>query len=651
MAIVYKGENIDTNEIIAIKMLKEEFLDNKEFVAMFEKEAEIAKLVRHVNMVNTYDVGISDGCPYMIMEYVQGRTLKEYISMKGIIPEDEAIDIAIQACDAMIYAHEKKLIHRDIKSQNILLNKDGIVKVGDFGIARMTTSATMTMGGSNVLGSVHYMSPEQAMGNVVDHTTDIYSLGIVMYEMLTGTLPFKGDTPVTIALKHVNDGLPSPMTKNHELSEALNKIIMKAANKHKDSRYQSAQELKEDLIKSKEDKAGSFVEVFTDDGDTKEIPVIKKENIAVKQTAAQNSENPPKDNTGKSKEITDIGWYENETLRQNDQDTLHRIKAASRTRKIVTAVLAGVILIIVALVLILIFGETGGGATPVNQKTEVPDVEKTLVDEATKTIKANGFDYAIEYVEDDEYAEGIVISQSPKGGMMVESSIIINLKVSKGPQLFAVPDITNISFTEAIAILEDAGFEVGNVSLEVSDLPKEYIVRQEPKAGTDIPIGEKVDIWIATQQDTTIPVMPNVVGRTLEEAIYLLDSIDIGIDRIEVTAIDSGYDENIVIYHEPETDTVIEDGQKIVLYVSNGEEEKYSIDKNMLLSLTAETTKVRIVYIDEGNPQVVYEKTLAKGDHNIKLTFYTNTPGDKDIIIYYDGVESGHDRVTFEVLD
>ena len=238
MAIVYKGENIKTGEVVAIKVLKEEYLENSEFVTMFEKEAEIAKLVRHKNMVNTFDVGVDDGSPYMVMEFVQGRTLKEYINMKGILAEDEAVDIAIQVCDAIKYAHENNLIHRDIKSQNILLNTDGVVKVGDFGIAKMTTSATLTIDGSNVLGSVHYMSPEQAMGNVVDHTTDIYSLGIVMYEMLTGQLPYTGEKSVAVALKHINEQIKPPKQLNADISESINRIILKATSKDKNDRYE-----------------------------------------------------------------------------------------------------------------------------------------------------------------------------------------------------------------------------------------------------------------------------------------------------------------------------------------------------------------------------------------------------------------------------
>lgn len=649
MAIVYKGEDIETKEIVAIKMLKEEFLENTEFVTMFEKEADIAKFVRHKNMVNTFDVGLDDGCPYMVMEFVQGRTLKEYISMKGILTEEEAVDIAVQICDAMIYAHDKNLVHRDIKSQNILINKEGVVKVGDFGIAKMTTSATMTTGDSNVLGSVHYMSPEQAMGNVVDKTTDIYSLGIVMYEMLTGTLPFKGDTPVTIALKHVNDELPSPMTKNHSLSNAIDSIVMKASNKLKDLRYQSSGELKDDLLMSLHDPTGEFVVIVDNEGDTRGLPVINKEMIqqdAKEKATAQAVPDPNAKN-----EITDIGLYENKTLRQTEQATIHNGIAIAKIRKVIGRILLGIMVIIAALTVVLAIMNRENPEEEISQKLEVPNVEKMLVDEAIRAIKINGFNYVIEYISDDEYAEGIVISQSPKGGQMVDNSIYVTLKVSTGPELFVVPDVTSISFTEAIANIEEQGFLVGDVSREISDLPNEYVVRQEPKAGMEIPIGEKIHIWIATQQDTTIPIMPNVIGRSLEEAVYLLDSIDVSVDRIDVVPISSGYEKDIVIYHEPEMDKVIEDGDNIVLYVSNGEEEKYSVEKHLLLTLTNDTTKVRVVYVDEGTLQVVYDKSLTKGDHDITLTLYTNTPGEKDLVIYYDSVEVGQDRVIFEVLE
>ena len=649
MAIVYKGENVETKEIIAIKMLKEEYIDNKEFVIMFEKEAEIAKVVRHKNMVNTFDVDIDGGYPYIVMEYVNGRTLKEYIRMKGILSEEEAVEIAMQVCDAMIYCHHQKLVHRDIKSQNILIDKEGLVKVGDFGIAKMTTSATMTMGGSNVIGSVHYMSPEQAMGNVVDHTTDIYSLGIVMYEMLTGTLPFKGDTPVTIALKHVNDGLPSPMTKNHSLSAALNKIIMKASNKHKDLRYQSVQELKDDLIASRHDPSGDFVFEPDDEGDTKAIPVIKKE--LLEKYIEKKADEKLKNEVAEGNEITDIGFYESESLKNNNIDEGHNGEAVTKIRKAIGGILLGIVIVIVAFIVVLATINNDTRQENSNQKLEVPNVEKMLLEEAAKILKDNGFGYIVEYAVDDAYAEGVVVLQSPKSGQMVDDGIYINIKVSIGPELFAVPDILNISFTDAILVIEETGFFVGDVSQEVADLPNEYIVRQEPKAGTEIPIGEKINIWIATQQDTTIPIMPNIIGRTITEAIYLLDSVDVEAERIEIIQIDSGYEKDIVVYHEPEMDKEMEDGQKITLYISNGEEEKYSIEKHLLLSLTNETTKVRVVYVDVDTKQIVYDKSLTKGNHDVTLTLHTNTPGEKEIIIYYDGVEAGNDIVTFEVIE
>lgn len=656
MAIVYKGENIKTGEVVAIKVLKEEYLENSEFVTMFEKEAEIAKLVRHKNMVNTFDVGVDDGSPYMVMEFVQGRTLKEYINMKGILAEEEAVNIAIQVCDAIKYAHENNLIHRDIKSQNILLNTDGVVKVGDFGIAKMTTSATLTTDGSNVLGSVHYMSPEQAMGNVVDHTTDIYSLGIVMYEMLTGTLPFKGDTPVSIALKHVNEGLPSPMTKNHSLSLALDKIIMKASNKLRELRYQSAQQLKEDLILSKKHPNGEFVVESDNNGETKIIPALKKEMSAnAQQILLSDGENSSSakskdtDDENLHKEITDIGLYENEALKQTKQQETHDSIAVGRIRKVVGLVLLCIFAAIAVVMGILAVTNTNDDRQEVNVRLEVPDVENIPLDEAKKMVSLSGFNYIIEYVNDDEYSEGTVMYQSPKGGHIMSNNVYVTLRVSLGPELFTVPDIVNISFNEGIAVIKETGFEVGDVSQEVSDLPNEYIVRQDPKAGTEIPSGEKINIWIATEADTTIPIMPNVIGRTLEEAIYLLDSIDVSIDRIEVIPIDSGYDKDIVIYHKPDVDKVIDDEDNIVLYVSNGEEEAHSIEKHILLSLTDDTTNVRVVYVDGETKQVVYDKVLTKGDHDITLTLYTNTPGEKDIIIYYNGVESGQDRVVFEV--
>ena len=351
------------------------------------------------------------------------------------------------------------------------------------------------------------------------------------------------------------------------------------------------------------------------------------------------------------KDTTDIGFYENEKLRQTQQQSEDNNIAVIKIRRVILGVLIGISLIVAVLLAILIRTNDNAQEESYNQKLEVPDVEKMLVDEATKTIRINGFEYTIEYVVDAEYAEGVVISQSPKGGQIVDNSILIKLKVSTGPELFEVPDIVNVSFSEAIAAIEQAGFLVGEVSQQVSELPSEYIVKQEPKAGTQIPSGEEINIWIAAQEETGEPIMPNLAGRSLQEAMYLLSSYDIHAELVEVVEIDSGFAEGTVVYHEPDIDSPIQSQQNITLYISNGGELAYTAEEHIILTLTSETTKVRIVYVDEETKQVVYNKSLTKGEHDILLTLYTNTLGEKDIIIYYDGVEKEIDIVTFEVSE
>ena len=278
------------------------------------------------------------------------------------------------------------------------------------------------------------------------------------------------------------------------------------------------------------------------EGDTKAIPIVSKEMSAGKSEQADTNELNQESTT--DRKITEIGLFEDKRDREEQERILHGI-AVSRIRKVVIGIVLFIAAVIAGLSIFLIISNKGATEENIN-KFLVPNVGGMLVDEATKTIKESGFNYTIEYVTNDDFAEDVVISQSPKPDQMVDNSVYIKIKVSLGPELFIVPNVVNVSFTDAIAIIEEIGFLVGDVSQEVSDLPEEYVVRQEPKAGTEIPAGEKINIWIAIQQDTTIPIMPNVVGRKLEEAIYLIDSVGVDIDRIEVVQIDSGYEKDII---------------------------------------------------------------------------------------------------------
>jgi serine/threonine protein kinase len=274
MALVYKARCRLLNRFVAVKILREEFTGDEEFVKRFEIEAQSAASLSHPNIVPIYDVGNENNIFYIVMEYIDGITLKEYIVRNGPLDWKDAVRIAIQICSAIEHAHSKQIIHRDIKPQNILMTQDGIAKVTDFGIARAVTSSTITMVGSTI-GSVHYFSPEQARGGYIDEKSDLYSLGIIMYEMITGKMPFDGESPVAIALKHIQDKPIQPIDLNKDIPRALNDIIMKAIKKEQSGRYQTATEMSEDLYRVFKEPNGDFAEDNgTDENPERYLPYI-----------------------------------------------------------------------------------------------------------------------------------------------------------------------------------------------------------------------------------------------------------------------------------------------------------------------------------------------------------------------------------------
>ena len=278
MAVVYKAKCHLLNRYVAVKILRPDLVENEEFVTRFKRESQAAASLSHPNIVNMYDVGQEDDIHYIVMEYVDGMTLKEYIRKEGRLSCEEAVRIACQVCSALHHAHENNIVHRDIKPQNILISRDGTAKVADFGIARAVTSATVTMAGANVIGSVHYFSPEQAKGSYVDKKSDIYSLGIVLYEMVTGVVPFEGDSAISVALKHIQEQVTPPGELNPDIPKSIQYIIERALEKRLEDRYNDAAEMLSDLKRALKEPDGSYVKRITSDSQaTRVIPRIEYE--------------------------------------------------------------------------------------------------------------------------------------------------------------------------------------------------------------------------------------------------------------------------------------------------------------------------------------------------------------------------------------
>ena len=459
MSDVYKAKCHKLNRFVAIKVLKQEFSENANFVSKFRTEAQAAAGLMHPNIVNVYDVGEENGIYYFVMEMVEGITLKKYIEKKARLSVKEAISIAIQVSMGIEAAHNNHIIHRDIKPQNIMISKDGKVKVTDFGIAKAATSNTIT---SNVMGSVHYTSPEQARGGYSDEKSDIYSLGITMFEMLTGRVPFNGETTVAIAIKHIQEELPSPREYVPEIPISVEQIVFKCCQKSPDRRYQSMAELIDDLKQSLLNPDEDFVKVVEPDRRASTRMITDREMERIKRASAE------KDNLDESMRLNRANYGNHEDGEDEDyeEDYDPRMEKITTILAIVAAIIIGCIVIVLvgrALGLFHLSGSKDGEDAAQEEQTEqveMPGVTGMAVKMAQDRLRKLGLEPEVKYVENAAYPQNQVISANVEEGMMVDPGTVITLTVSSGTEGVSVPKATGITFEEAKNTLEKAGFVV-----------------------------------------------------------------------------------------------------------------------------------------------------------------------------------------------
>lgn len=540
MSDVYRAKDHKLNRPVAVKVLKQEFSENDNFVSKFRVEAQAAAGLMHPNIVNVYDVGDENGIHYIVMELVDGITLKRYIEKKSRLSVKEAVSIAIQVAMGLEAAHNNHIIHRDIKPQNIIISKEGKVKVTDFGIAKAATSNTIT---SNVMGSVHYTSPEQARGGYSDAKSDVYSLGITLFEMLTGRLPFNGDTTVAIAIKHIQEELPSPAEFSDEIPISVEKIVMKCCQKSPDRRYQSAAELIADLKRSLITPDEDFVNLVDPDEESATRVATEEESKSIgsmsdTERMRLNDESIREYETKKRREKEFIRHHSNEYDDDEDDYDQRSFGDGSRIEKltialaIIGAVLVGIIVIIlVGRSLGILGGSTEEEIVSQNQGSEVggfengiqiPNVAGLSYVEAVTALKDKNFKF--EKIEDDEstLAKNTVVSQEPEGGAFAESGSVVKIVVStgKGAQAqeaksaeapteassadastaasdskVAVPNLVGLSIEEAIASLSEAGLIQGRVVDVNSDTyGVDTVTAQSQPVGTMVNPGTAIDI-------------------------------------------------------------------------------------------------------------------------------------------------------------
>ena len=492
MALVYKAQDHFLNRFVAVKVLKEELRDDKEFVTRFNTEAQAAARISNPHVVSIYDVGFENGLYYIVMEYIEGITLKEYISEKKPLGWKSAAIFAAQICEGLDAAHQQSVIHRDIKPQNIIVTADNTLKVTDFGIARATSQATTT-NSSSTIGTVHYLSPEQARGGFTNERTDIYSLGVVLYEMLTGRLPFDDSTAVAIAIKHIQEKPVLPRILNNDIPESMEHIVMKAMNKEQDLRYSSASELLADL---RTVISNPYVELGNEDMDM----TRKREPIGPEEI--KNYEKKRADKTRGYDDYSDRVDKEMEEskLRSLDRKRAIREQKKKERRITIAAILAAVLLIGV---LAFAFSAISGGNVMTvftgGEKIEIPNLIDMKLTDAQRQYRTEGFSIVKKGEKVSDKEPGVILEQDPPANSDVtkKDDIIIGVIVSAGTQSKPVSKYTDMKVDDAKKKIEIDGFKVNVVEQESSSVEKGKVISQIPEAGSVSTEGALITIYVS----------------------------------------------------------------------------------------------------------------------------------------------------------
>ena len=553
MSDVYKAKDHKLNRFVAAKVLKQEFSENANFVSKFRIEAQAAAGLMHPNIVNVYDVGEEDGIYFIVMELVEGITLKKYIEKKARLSVKEAVSIAIQVSMGIESAHNNHIIHRDIKPQNIIISKEGKVKVTDFGIAKAATSNTIT---SNVMGSVHYTSPEQARGGYSDEKSDIYSLGVTMFEMLTGRVPFNGETTVAIAIKHIQEEMPSPRDYVSEIPVSVEQIVFKCCQKSPDRRYQSMAELIVDLKRSLMTPDEDFVKVVDSEEEASTRTITDREMVQIKRQSEHRDsmeeamhlrrEKDVKRNAGRKyvmveeedeeDEEEDEEYYEYYEEDEEDEEEEENYDSGMERLTTILAVLAAVLIGCVVLFLVgrafglFEFGLPAEKEETTQEEEKKPDVAMIDVvgkniDEVKVSLLEINLTPEIEYEESTEYEQGIVMNASVSSGTMVEEGTNIVLTVSAGSEGVEVPDVVGATKAEAVSGLEQKGFVVNETEGFDPYIREGSIITQSPEAGTKAPAGTTVTIRVSKGKEIAkIPVPDIMRVDEMEATTRLIES-------------------------------------------------------------------------------------------------------------------------------
>lgn len=598
MAEVYRGKDQKLNRFVAIKVLKKEYREDEVFVRKFRAEAQSAAGLMNPNIVNVYDVGEDRGLYYIIMELVEGITLKDYIEKKDGLSAKETISISIQICNGVEAAHSHHIIHRDIKPQNIMISKEGKVKVMDFGIARVASSTTVS---SNAMGSVHYTSPEQARGGFSDEKSDIYSVGITMYEMVTGRVPFDGESTVTIAIKHLQEEITPPSVYVPDIPYSLEQIILKCTQKNADKRYPNATLLIMDLKRALVDPQGHFVSMLPYEQGTDTVMITDEDMSRIQSLADEYDEDDDYDDDYDDDDYDydddddEYGEYDDDDDGYDDDDTEYdrpgKGQDVNPKMAKIMKILAVVLGVVIIFVMIYMIGQAAGlfkqgfGSGTKKEETnqvEVPNVVGKTEDDAAKALNKKGLGFKVITREaSTEYDAGIVTEQKTEAGTKVDKNTEIQVIVSLGKEAetVTVPDVTGMSESQASTSLTSKGFTIGNTTYDYSDkVNPSDVISTSPGANTSVEKGSSIDLVVSKgSKPVEKATVPNLVGKSRENAEAALN--ERGLVLGDVSEIYDSNEAGIVINQSPSSGGSVEAGSTVSITVSKGEkpEEKSTV--------------------------------------------------------------------------
>ena len=644
-AVVYKAKCHRLNRYVAVKILKEEYAQDEEFRRKFHDEAQAVAMLSHPNIVNVYDVSRLGSIEYIVMELIDGITLKEYLSRRGQLSPKEVTVFATQIARALEHAHSHNIIHRDIKPQNIMLLRDGTVKVADFGIAHFTNNDNTYCKGE-AIGSVHYVSPEQAKGSFVDNRTDLYSLGVVMYEMITGRLPFEGDTPVSIALQHINSIALPPSIFAENVPPQLEEITMKAMNPSLSKRYTSAAQILKDL------------EEFQNEQQFK-LNIPREEGIVVQEEPQDLDATRKLNNTGEVAALMENERREpperreTEEPRHGEEEEAPVEEQKEKQKKHRSPVSAALIFSVVAVVVFCVGAfcfvqkilDPFGGTD--SSKINAPNLKglyysQVIADpQYSNVVIAEG-----EYVYNETVDAGKIISQEPEANRKIDPGATITVTISRGNRTFALPNYVNSDARQAKIELDRFGVQCVEAAPEYNDeIENGFVIRTDPAVGTMLTEGDTVTITVSRGPEFVMVDMPNLMGKSLNTALELLDVAGLEWDEPVYTEADGEPD--LVIYQSIAPGTQVEKGTRVSFQLSKERElppEPVIVDHVYTVTLNQSANPIDVeIYQDGGR---VYSGTHVSEEITATVIL-TGEEGEHQIQVYQDGILQTQEYVTF----